>query len=203
MQPGLSSMQLSAQDYAEIVAALQAADTDGSDKRRFTRMQVRGRIVVTPVIDGHAGTSYTALTRDISFKGAGIMQTIPVQIGQKLLVYFPRRGRPVLCVLCTVMHVRSLADGLLAVGCEFLTPAEPGASKVPEQTESGNEAGKDKPSSEPADAAATAAAPANHVPSAEQPVDAVPAPIPAAAAPGKPAAGKAAPSRPAPVTAGR
>ena len=197
-------MQLSAQDYAEIVATLQAAEADGSDKRRFTRMQVRGRIVVTPVVDGHVGTSYTALTRDISFKGAGIMQTIPVQIGQKLLIYFPRRGRPVLCVLCRVMHVKSLADGLLAIGCEFLAPAEPGSSKLPEPTASGNDA--DKAHADQADTTPAATEVPEDAPAAEQGDAAVPATAPAAtpASSGKPAVGRPAGSpRPALATTAR
>jgi hypothetical protein len=176
-------MQLSAQDYAEIVATLQAAEADGSDKRRFTRMQVRGRIVVTPITDGHAGTSYTALTRDISFQGAGIMQTIPVQLGQNVLLYLPRRGRPILCVLSKVVHVRPLADGLVAVGCEFLAPAEPGAAKAPQTPDAAGEMRKDTPAEPPAAAAAASPTPAT---------PAKPAP---AAAPGEPRRAPAAAAR--------
>lgn len=178
-------MQLSAQDYAEIIATLQAADSDASDKRRFARMQVRGRIVVTPIVDGHAGTSYTALTRDISFQGAGIMQTLPVQLGQNILLYLPRRARPVLCVLCRVMHVRPLADGLTAVGCEFLTPAEPGATKLPQPADAaapaaakaGGEAGKDSPTEQSAAAgSAPAGAASSTADAASKPAPAKPAP---------------------------
>jgi hypothetical protein len=180
-------MQLSAQDYAEIVATLQAAEADSSDKRRFTRMQVRGRIVVTPITpEGQAGASYTALTRDISFQGAGLMQTIPVQLGQNILAYFPRRGRPGLCMLCKVVHIRPLADGLLAVGCEFLAPAEPGASKLPQPGEAANAAQKTKA---PAESVPNAVGEAEAPSPAEQAAAAEPVATPA---PG----GKPAPARP-------
>ena len=122
-------MQISTQDYAEIIATLQAAESDGHDKRRFPRMAVRGRIVITPLADGKAGTSYTALTRDLSFLGVGIMQTIPATAGQSIIVYLPRRNKPVLCILCEVRHARPLAEGLLAVGCEFRALVEQSSSQ--------------------------------------------------------------------------
>jgi hypothetical protein len=184
-------MQLSAQDYAEVLATLQAFDADRSDKRRFARMQVRGRIVVTPVTGGLVGTSYTALTRDMSFQGAGIMQTLPMQLGQTLLLYLPRRNRPVLCILSKAVHVRPLADGLIAVGCEFIAPAEPADSKPPEAADAVHEAYKIRPPTEPPAAGGEAHANAATEPAASP---AAPAPAPSAPTASPPPVAKAAPA---------
>jgi hypothetical protein len=118
------TVQLSAQDYAEVVATLQASEAEGNEKRQFTRMQVRGRIVVTMLEGGHAAGSYTCLTRDVSMQGAGLMQTLKVQAGQSVLIYLPRKDKPAVCLVSRVMHVRTLADGLYAVGCNFIAPAD-------------------------------------------------------------------------------
>jgi hypothetical protein len=194
-------MQLSAQDYAEVLATLQAFDADRSDKRRFARMQVRGRIVVTPVTGGQVGTSYTALTRDMSFQGAGIMQTLPMQLGQTLLLYLPRRNRSVLCILSKAVHVRPLADGLIAVGCEFIAPAEPAVSKPPEAADAVHDAFKIKPPTEPPAAGGEAHPNAPTEPAAP-PAPAPSAPAPPAPAPSAPTASPAPVAKPTPARAG-
>ena len=119
-------MKLPPQHLAEVVNALQAAAESGkgAEKRRAARMEVQGNVVVAPLAkDGTVGKSYTAITRDISFVGVGLLQSRPLEKGQQVVVRLPRGHKPALFMLCSVMHVRPLADGLFIIGVEFLNIA--------------------------------------------------------------------------------
>ena len=119
-------MKLTPQHLAEVVNALQssAANGKGSEKRRAARMEVQGNVVIAPLSkDGTVGKSFTAITRDISFVGVGLLQSKPLEQGQKVVVRLPRGTKSALFMLCTVMHVRPLADGLYVIGIEFVSVA--------------------------------------------------------------------------------
>ena len=115
-------MQLVAQDYAEILAALKAAqDTKGSERRQSARMDVQAQVKVFPVKDGQVGPPYTCLTRDLSFKGVGLFQARQSPRGSQFVVMLPRKqdAEPV-TILCAVMYCRALADGIYNVGASFI-----------------------------------------------------------------------------------
>ena len=117
-------MQLLAQDYAEIVAALKAAgQSKGSEQRRAARMELQAQVRAFPCRDGIVGQLYTALTRDLSFKGIGLFQSKSIPQGQQLVVVLPRGGdREPLALLCVVMYCRPMAEGLYNIGASFAKP---------------------------------------------------------------------------------
>jgi hypothetical protein len=117
-------MQLLAQDYAEIVSALKAAGASkGSEQRRAARMELQAQVKAFPCRDGIVGQLYTALTRDLSFKGIGLFQSKSIPQGQQFVVILPRGGdREPLAVLCVVMYCRAMAEGLYNVGASFAKP---------------------------------------------------------------------------------
>jgi c-di-GMP-binding flagellar brake protein YcgR len=118
-------MKLTPQHLAEVVSAMTAApaSTAGLEKRRAARMDVQGTVVIAPLnVDGSMGKPFTAVTRNISFVGVGLLQSKPLIEGQQVIIRLPRAGstkQPML-VRCTVMHVRPLAEGLYVVGLEFI-----------------------------------------------------------------------------------
>jgi hypothetical protein len=119
-------LKLTPQHLAEVVNALQssAASGKGSEKRRAARMEVQGNVVIAPLSkDGTVGKSFTAITRDISFVGVGLLQSKPLEQGQRVVVRLPRGTKSALFMLCNVMHVRPLADGLYVIGIEFVSVA--------------------------------------------------------------------------------
>ena len=119
-------MKLPPQHLAEVVNALQsaAAAAHNAEKRRAARMEVQGNVLVVPLgKDGTLGKSFTAVTRDISFVGVGLMQSKVLEQGQQIVVRLPRGTRPALIILCVVMYVRPLADGLYVIGAEFIRSA--------------------------------------------------------------------------------
>jgi hypothetical protein len=115
-------MQLAAQLLAEIVAAIRKEDRSaaGSDKRRFARFAVNSRV---EVLSHATGRAYTALTRDLSLEGVGLISTVTVAKGERLSISLPRERAASLVAQCTVIHAGPLADGIWAVGVLFLSAA--------------------------------------------------------------------------------
>jgi c-di-GMP-binding flagellar brake protein YcgR len=114
-------MQLPLRDFADVIAALKGPGGEKSgagEKRRAARMTVTAKFNIHIVVNGVLGKSFSALTRDISLTGMGVLQAIALQQNQSIVVALPRSAEP-LYVVSTVMHCRPLADGLLAVGLEF------------------------------------------------------------------------------------
>ena len=116
-------MQLLAQDFGEVLAALQAMnDTKGHERRATARMEVQAQVKVFPFRDGQLGPAFTCLTRDLSFKGVGLFQSRQSARGSKFVVVLPRQEGEPLSLLCMVMYCRAMADGLYNVGAAFLQP---------------------------------------------------------------------------------
>jgi hypothetical protein len=119
-------MKLTPQHLAEVLNALTNAPSGaGVEKRRAARMDVQSNVVVAPLnADGSVGAAFTALTRNISFVGIGLLLSKPLTAGQQVIVRLPRGAKPAMLMVCHVMHVRPLADGLYAMGVEFVRVAE-------------------------------------------------------------------------------
>jgi hypothetical protein len=114
------TMQLVAQDFAEVLDTLKkAAEAKGHERRTTARMDVQAQIKVHPYKDGQVGHAYTCLTRDLSFKGIGLFQSTQAARGSQVVVLLPREDAEALAVLCTVMYCRTMADGLYNVGVSF------------------------------------------------------------------------------------
>jgi hypothetical protein len=139
-------MQLRAQDLADILTALRMAqETAGHERRRSTRLDVQAQVKVIPFEDGHLGESFTCMTRDVSFKGLGLLQSTKATRGSQFVITLPRRGGESMLMLCTVMYCRELADGIYNVGASFIRTFEfqaspaPAASPPPSARQSVNE----------------------------------------------------------------
>jgi hypothetical protein len=119
--PRIQTVQLHAQDYAEVVAALKALnDNKGSERRTTARMDVQAKIEIYPYANGKVGQPFSCLTRDVSFRGIGLFQSKPAPRGTQFVVVLPKQiGKP-LPMLCTVMYSRPLADSLYNVGASFV-----------------------------------------------------------------------------------
>jgi hypothetical protein len=121
-------MKLTVQDFAEVVAVLRGQESDSSaqEKRQASRMSVTTRLVVG-VLDGDRITrTFSALTRDISLAGVGLLQSVALPQGQEFVISLPRKSpRPPLYFVTAVQHCRPLADGVYGLGCEFVRQAPP------------------------------------------------------------------------------
>lgn len=112
--------QLSAHQFSEVVAALRAvaSSSGGNEKRRFTRMEVAARIAVVRLTEGKITRLYTALTKDVSAGGIGLMQCAPMEMGEEFIVRLPC-GKQQLDVVTKATFSRSLAEGIFGTGGEF------------------------------------------------------------------------------------
>src|SRR4051812_9717789 len=116
-------MKISVQDFAEVVAALRGAGGDpaAAEKRRAVRMTVHAKLAVglLEIVNGKPDVtrSFSALTRDISMAGMGLLQSIAAPQGHQVLITLPRaNGKGPLYVCAKVLHCRPLADGIFSVG---------------------------------------------------------------------------------------
>jgi hypothetical protein len=113
-------MQLPAQDLGDILATLrEAQDTKGHEQRTSSRMDVQAQVRVVPFKDGALATSFTCMTRDLSFKGIGLLQSRQAARGSQFVITLPKPGGESKSFVCTVMYCRALADGIYNVGATF------------------------------------------------------------------------------------
>lgn len=113
-------MQLNTQNLAEVVEWGRAHEGEGpgAEKRRYSRI---GIVMRVEVFNHATGTMYSALTRNISVQGLGLIQSVAITRGQQLTVRLPREKQAPLMIQCSVMHSRELADGLWEVGMVFVS----------------------------------------------------------------------------------
>ena len=113
---GWPVMQFTSLQFARAVEGLRkiAADSAANDKRRTTRMIVQAKVEAGVLRDGRLMARFSAMTRDVSLGGAGLLQSVPMEAGQEMVVELPG-------VLATfkVAHCRTMAHGIFAVGLEL------------------------------------------------------------------------------------
>jgi len=122
-------MQLAAQHLAEIVETVKKleAASNGSDKRRTARFSVIARVEVmhTP-----SRRVYTALTRDLSLEGIGLLQSWEMAKGDSFAVSLPRGKGLFVVAQCTVQHAKQLAEGIWGIGAIFVQSGGQGVTPV-------------------------------------------------------------------------
>jgi hypothetical protein len=113
-------LKLSAQEFAEIVNCLRARApaSSTSEMRRSTRMDVSAKVDIFP-LNERAEEQRSALARDISMEGIGLLTTVSPQVGTKLIVILSRDKAATSLILCNVMFCGSVANGIFKVGCQF------------------------------------------------------------------------------------
>jgi len=114
-------MKLPLREFADIITALKApndAQEKTAEGRQAARMAIVARIDVSFIENGVLGRALSVITRDISLTGIGVLQSVMVKPKREVILTLPRPTAP-LYVGAKVMHTRTVADGLFAVGFEF------------------------------------------------------------------------------------
>jgi len=118
-------MKLPLRDFADVVTALKEPLKAGEhETRQAARMSVSAKIDIHLLENGKSGRCYSALTRDISLTGIGLLQSVALPPDQELILCLPRPSRVPLFVQAVSKQCRALADGLLAVGVEYTRLAD-------------------------------------------------------------------------------
>lgn len=103
--------------------------TSYAEQRRFCRMNVQARVTIASLVDGKAARCYTVLMQDISFGGIGLVQSVELERGSRLLVRLPRGEKPPLMMVAVVAHCKMLAEGLFGIGAKFVVEADLNAAQ--------------------------------------------------------------------------
>ncbi len=114
------TMQLPSQMFSEALTGLRLADLSKSDndRRRYTRFVVQARLPLWPASEEKKEAS-SVLTRDISMEGIGLIWPHESSAGQQFILALPREKKQHTPILCTIKHIRPLAQGLWGVGAQF------------------------------------------------------------------------------------
>jgi hypothetical protein len=117
-------MELTPSQFSEVRQSLASLESEGNaaEKRRFTRIKVQAKVNLT---NQATARTYSAMTRDLSQSGMGVVQSVPAHKGQNILATLPRDEHHWVDVLCQVVDARPLAEGLHCVHLEFQSLPRP------------------------------------------------------------------------------
>src|SRR5690349_18151821 len=104
-------MKLSAETFRELATAL-GSKTEGADneRRRSTRVEVHTRVPMSLIEKDEHLSAVPIMVRDVSPRGINILYPKCLAAGQQFTVQLG--GPKGFHMLCTVMHVKSLTNGL-------------------------------------------------------------------------------------------
>jgi hypothetical protein len=91
-----------------------------NDRREFERMNLTMPVMITTLHENSQASNYLhhGITRDISYKGLGLVTSDPIRPGNVLLTLQPCRGEP-FNVMAKVVYCNELGY-YFQIGCEFL-----------------------------------------------------------------------------------
>jgi hypothetical protein len=116
-------MQLTNQDFAEVLEALRGGNQSGEgfERRQSTRVAVQTAVFAAPLVAGRPGNVRTMLTRDLSLMGMGLMQSTPVSENDAFIVKLPKLSKKPVFVLVKPVQCRLLAESIYAIGAQFVS----------------------------------------------------------------------------------
>ena len=115
------SIELTADQLGQLSAVLRIAGKSGvpSERRRTPRLDVRASVAISLVTDGDSGPTIAMRIRDLSPRGAALLNTQPLPVGQQFVLTLQRAEGPPVRILCTVIHCRAGKGRLHTIGAEF------------------------------------------------------------------------------------
>jgi hypothetical protein len=120
-------VRFSVTDYADVhngLAREAFADATLDEKRLGPRITVECEVLVTIVrASGELGPSFTAIARDLSINGIGLLQRRRPPRNARMIVQLPRLNLTPLRLLCDIAFVRELASEVFAIGATFVQEA--------------------------------------------------------------------------------
>ena len=112
-------MDLTAEQFAEILKSLNELSRQPSDKRRAPRVNHRCRALITRGKELHSGLSESVSVRDFSPRGICILCPKPMAGGENFIICMSRRGSSPVHILCTVVHCNAVSKEMHTIGAEF------------------------------------------------------------------------------------
>jgi hypothetical protein len=117
-------MQLSSHQLSSVVAGLRTLARLGasSEKRVYSRFNIAAPVELFATIEFSSmfAGRFTAITRDLSHGGIGLLQSLNMAAGAEFVIRLPLDPKGVLLMLCRVQHSGPAAHGIYVAGCEFV-----------------------------------------------------------------------------------
>lgn len=126
-------MNLSAQQYADIVSSLTTPPEAGEEKRRAPRILHRCRASIYIGRDPLGGVRTGVVLRDLSSRGVCLFYNKEMPRGTEFVLHMDRAGGQPVHILARVAHCRCQNKTLYVIGAEFTcllnsTPPPPAAT---------------------------------------------------------------------------
>src|SRR5690242_2222747 len=93
------------------------------EKRQVGRLAISAEVSLAP-FGVVSPVSRRVKLRSISLGGAAVLDGLPHQAGEKLVLHLPKAEGDPIPIVCMVMNTRLLSSGEFRVGVQFLSRAE-------------------------------------------------------------------------------
>jgi hypothetical protein len=125
-------MDLTAEQFAEVLNSLGEGRYNAADKRRAQRVTHRCRASITLGTEIGAGPRVSVTVKDFSPRGICLVRAEKMEDGSNFIIALGRRGSPPVCILCTVVHCKAVSKEMHTIGAEFtcLIDAKPPAAAM-------------------------------------------------------------------------
>jgi len=120
-------MILSADVFDGILKSLKT-EQPVADKRRSTRIGIRARVTMIPIVKGALASPIHVWCRDIAMTGIAVLVANPLKVGQQFVLQLTREDEGPMRLLCEVTRKEKVHDDLYMIGAKYLSPD---AEKLP------------------------------------------------------------------------
>jgi hypothetical protein len=119
-------MKLSAEQFAELASTFGAQGSPVKhDRRRANRMELRAKMLVTPIVSGQRLAPMEVMACDFSARGFAFLNPSAISNGKQLVARLPRRSGGQIEFLCTVVHCEAVGTSTYRIGAEFTCTLQP------------------------------------------------------------------------------
>ena len=130
-------MKLSAEQFAELAQSFQkdngdSADACGQERRRGSRLELRARCKIMPVVGGKRTSAVEVDVCDFSARGMAFPYAKPMNCGDQFVTELPRQGGGKVQLLCSVANVQQLSPESYRIGAEFICSVQPDRDGSPD-----------------------------------------------------------------------
>lgn len=112
-------MDLTAEQFSEVLKSLGESRHAPSDKRRAPRITHRCRAAITLGSELNSGRRVSVTVKDFSPRGICLVRAEEMRAGSNFIIALGRKGAPPICILCTVVHCQAVSKDMHTIGAEF------------------------------------------------------------------------------------
>ncbi|HEY8666516.1 MAG TPA: PilZ domain-containing protein [Tepidisphaeraceae bacterium] len=112
-------MNLSAEEIAQMIEAVNTPRHARADKRRAPRVDHAGQVLIQRFADGRPLPAETVEIRDVSQRGICIVCRSAMEPAEQFVLALPRKSQTPVHFLSTVIHCEPMTNAFFRIGAEF------------------------------------------------------------------------------------